>query len=99
MAAKAIDARYLRPPTVPPSVAPYNRVNLEKHIRRPHVVSEGRIARMEEPVTAIRSDLVDLTGVALDVLASSEDPELVLATGPLLRQIDSPSSSIGGHDS
>lgn len=54
---------------------------------------------MEVPVTAIRSDLVDLTGVALDVLASSDDPELMLATGPLLRQIDSPSSSIGGHDS
>jgi hypothetical protein len=53
---------------------------------------------MEEPVTEIRSDLVDLTGVALDVLASSADPELALATAPLLRQIDNPGTSVG-HDS
>ena len=50
-------------------------------------------------MTEIRSDLVDLTGVTLDVLASSDDPQLALATEPLLRQIDSPSSSVGGHNS
>ena len=48
-------------------------------------------------MTEIRSDLVDLTGVLLDVLASSDDPELALATEPLLQQIDSASSSIGDH--
>lgn len=54
---------------------------------------------MRDHLTEIRSDLVDLSGVALDALASSDDPDLALATRPLLRQIDSPSSSVGGHDS
>ena len=87
------------------SVRPYNHVNLEQEHPlssggpRQVAVVEGRIARMEEPMTEIHSDLVDLTGVTLDVLASSDDPQLVLATEPLLQQIDNPSSSIGGHNS
>ena len=54
---------------------------------------------MAEPAAGIQSDLVDLTGVTLDDLGSFDDGTLASALRPLLAQIDTPGSSIGGHDS
>jgi hypothetical protein len=54
---------------------------------------------MDESVAEIGSDLVNLAGVTLEALDSYEGSVLDAALKPLLRQIDDPKSSIGGHDS
>jgi hypothetical protein len=51
---------------------------------------------MDESIT---SDLVDLAGLSLVTLDSYEDDVLAPATAPLLRQIDNPTNSVGGHNS
>jgi hypothetical protein len=59
-------------------------------------VLEGGTDGMDESIT---SDLVDLAGLTLATLDSYGDDVLAPATAPLLRQIDNPTNSIGGHNS
>jgi hypothetical protein len=54
---------------------------------------------MDESAGEITSDLVDLNGCSLARLDSYGDSVLAPAIAPLLRQIDNPSNSIGGHNS
>jgi hypothetical protein len=54
---------------------------------------------MGESPADITSDLVNLDGLSLAVLDSYEDAVLAPSLVPLLRQVDSPTRSIGGHNS
>ncbi len=57
------------------------------------------LTRMDESAGEITSDLVDLAGCSLAALDSYGDRVLAPAIAPLLRQIDNPTDSIGGHNS
>lgn len=52
---------------------------------------------MDEAVTEITSDLVNLDGLNLAALSSYKEEALAPAIAPLLRQIDNPTNSIGNH--
>jgi hypothetical protein len=54
---------------------------------------------MNESVVEVASDLVDLDQLTLAELDSYPDAVLAAALAPLLRQIDMPMSSVGGHNS
>lgn len=54
---------------------------------------------MNEAVTEITSELIDLTGLTLAELGSYTQKAITPAIAPLLRQIDNPTNSIGGHNS
>ncbi|WP_158102724.1 hypothetical protein [Lentzea kentuckyensis] len=54
---------------------------------------------MDEFAKRIDADLVDLNGIPFDALDSVDGPELTSSESRFLRQIDHPSSSIGGHNS
>jgi hypothetical protein len=54
---------------------------------------------MEEATPEVTSDLVDLTGLTLAALGSYQEETLAPAVAPLLRQIDNPTNTIGGHNS
>ena len=54
---------------------------------------------MDGSVAEVVSDLVNLDGLTLAALESYEDAIFASALAPLLRQIDNPTSSIGGHNS
>jgi hypothetical protein len=54
---------------------------------------------MDESAAEITSDLVDLASCTLATLDSYGDGVLAPAIEPLLRQIDNPTNSIGGHNS
>lgn len=54
---------------------------------------------MDESVVEVASDLINLDGLTLAALESYEDAMFATALAPLLRQIDNPTSSIGGHNS
>jgi hypothetical protein len=62
-------------------------------------VFEGGVGWMDASVAEITSDLADLTGVTLAMLDSYDDRVLAPATAPLLRQVDNPTNSVGGHNS
>jgi hypothetical protein len=57
------------------------------------------LTRMDESAAEITSDLLDLAGCSLAELDSYGDSVLAPAIAPLLRQIDNPTNSIGGHNS
>lgn len=52
---------------------------------------------MEEFANRIDAGMVDLTDIPFDVLDSADGPELTSSATRFLRQIDRPSSSIGGE--
>ena len=52
---------------------------------------------MDDSAAEIISNLVDLRGLTLAELDSYDDSVLAPAIGPLLRQIDNPTISLGGH--
>jgi hypothetical protein len=54
---------------------------------------------MDEAIAEITSELIDLTGLTLTDLGSYQAEALAPAIAPLLRQIDNPTNSIGGHNS
>jgi hypothetical protein len=54
---------------------------------------------MPESAEVVTSDLVDLNRFTLASLDSYRDAALAPALAPLLRQIDTPISSVGGHNS
>lgn len=54
---------------------------------------------MDESATEITSDLIDLGRGDLATLGSYDQTILAAATEPLLRQIDKPTNSVGGHNS
>lgn len=54
---------------------------------------------MDESAAEIGSTLVDLSGLTLAAVGSYEKRALAPAMAPLLRQIDVPTNSIGGHNS
>jgi len=54
---------------------------------------------MEQSADQVEADLIDLTGVTLDRLASLDDASLAAAVERLVREVDRPSSSIGGYNS
>ena len=54
---------------------------------------------MNESEDEIASDLVDLGGLTLAALDSYDDSIFGPSLAPLLRQIDNPTSSVGGHNS
>ena len=64
----------------------------------PARTKEG-LTRMDDSTTEITSDLVDLSGCSFATLDSYGDSVLAAAVAPLLRQIDNPTNSIGGHNS
>jgi hypothetical protein len=51
---------------------------------------------VEEFANRIDAGTVDLTDIPFDVLDSADGPELAASATRFLRQIDHPSSSIGG---
>ena len=53
---------------------------------------------MDESAIRIDSGLVDLTKVPLDVLDALDDEVLAPSAARFLRQVDRPSSSVGGHN-
>jgi hypothetical protein len=54
---------------------------------------------MNESQGEVASNLVDLSKVTLAALDSCDDIMLAPVLAPLLRQIDTPTSSAGGHNS
>ncbi|HEY3606362.1 MAG TPA: hypothetical protein VGL06_02630 [Pseudonocardiaceae bacterium] len=54
---------------------------------------------MDASVAELTSELADLTGVSLAMLDSYDDGALATATALLLRQVDNPTNSVGGHNS
>jgi hypothetical protein len=54
---------------------------------------------MNESEAEIASDLINLDGLRLAALDSYDNAIFAPALAPLLRQIDNPTSSIGGHNS
>jgi hypothetical protein len=54
---------------------------------------------MDQTTTVITSDLVNLDGLTLAELSSYDETALAATLAPLLRQIDDPTSSVGGHNS
>ena len=64
---------------------------------RDHVVNAGGML-VDESAIRIDSGLVDLTDVPLEVLDAFDDEALATSTARFLRQVDQPSSSVGGHN-
>jgi hypothetical protein len=62
-------------------------------------VLDGGADGMDEAATEITSELIDLSGLTLAALDSYGEEALAPAIAPLLRQIDNPTNSIGGHNS
>ncbi|GGO92372.1 hypothetical protein [Wenjunlia tyrosinilytica] len=54
---------------------------------------------MDLPQAAIESDLVDLTGVSIEVLDMQDDRILAPAMARLLQQIADPQNSVAGSNS
>ena len=54
---------------------------------------------MDESPVEVASDLVNLSGLTLAALDSYQDAVLAPSLAPLLRQVDNPTRSIGGHNS
>ncbi len=54
---------------------------------------------MDVAADEIESDLIDLSGYTLERLASVDEARLAAAVERLVREIDRPSSSIGGYNS
>ena len=61
--------------------------------------TEGGVGGMDVAEDHIESDLIDLTGVTLEELASVDQVSLAAPVERLVREIDRPSSSIGGYSS
>jgi len=54
---------------------------------------------MDESSAEVTSNLVDLRGLTLAALDSYQDAAFASSLAPLLRQVDHPTRSIGGHNS
>lgn len=54
---------------------------------------------MDQSAAEIGSTLVDLSGLTLATVGSYDNAALAPALAPLLRQIDVPTNSVGGHNS
>ena len=54
---------------------------------------------MDESSVELASDLVDLDGLTLAALDSYQEAVFAPSLLPLLRQVDHPTRSIGGHNS
>ncbi len=54
---------------------------------------------MDESSADVASDLVNLSGLTLAAMDSYQDVAFAPSLAPLLRQVDNPTRSIGGHNS
>ncbi|MET9971759.1 hypothetical protein ABZZ80_39155 [Streptomyces sp. NPDC006356] len=51
---------------------------------------------MDQPMAAVESDLVDLTGVSIETLRSLDDSVVAPSLPSILLKIDNPQASAGG---
>jgi len=54
---------------------------------------------MDESPIDVASDLINLSGLSLAAFDKYQDAVFTPSLAPLLRQVDNPTRSIGGHNS